>query len=54
MSNLHREEPPMETRFIPVTVAEVVDLLISGREKLAREIVTELTEYERTRRKKIG
>lgn len=37
----------METRVIPLTVMEVVDMLISGREKLAKELMTELYEFER-------
>lgn len=36
----------MEARYIPLTVSEVVDMLISGREKLARELVTELQAVE--------
>ena len=32
--------------IIPITVIEVLDLLISGREKLAKELVTELQEFE--------
>ena len=36
----------MEARIRPVTVVELVDMLISGREKLAKELVTELRETE--------
>ncbi len=41
----------METRVIPLTVVEVVDMLISGREKLAKELITELCEFERDKAK---
>lgn len=45
----------METRIIPITVVELTDMLISGREKLAKELVTELREIEGyTQRRKQG
>jgi hypothetical protein len=37
----------MEARIIPLTVKEVIDMLISGREKLATELITELQHFER-------
>jgi hypothetical protein len=37
----------MENRFIPLTVIEVVDMLISGKEKLAIDLVNELALYRR-------
>jgi hypothetical protein len=37
----------MEARIIPLTVKEVIDMLISGREKLATELMTELQDFER-------
>lgn len=37
----------MEARIIPLTVKEVIDMLISGREKLATELMTELQGFEK-------
>ena len=43
----------MEARTIPVTMIDVIDMLISGKEKLAKELVTELQETTyQTRRNK--
>jgi len=39
----------MNAKHIPVTVIEVVDMLISGREKLANELVKELQYAEKYR-----
>jgi len=36
----------MEARIFPLTMIELMDLLISGREKLAAELVTELRTHE--------
>lgn len=44
----------MESRIIPLTVIEVVDLLISGKEKLATELVNELRQTESNNRRKVS
>ena len=44
----------MEARLIPVTVIEVIDMLISGKEKLATELVKELQQSSTHRRKTIN
>lgn len=41
----------MEARTIPVTMIDVIDMLISGKEKLAKELVTELQETQYKRRR---
>jgi hypothetical protein len=43
----------MEARIYPLTMIELIDLLISGREKLAVELVTELRFYESTNHRKV-
>lgn len=42
----------MDAKFVPLSVIEVIDMIISGREKLATELVTELKQYEATNRRK--
>lgn len=42
----------MEAQFIPVTVLDVIDMLISGKEKLATELVKELQQSSANRRKR--
>lgn len=41
----------MEARTIPVTMIDVIDMLISGKEKLAKELITELHETQHTQRR---
>lgn len=40
-----------QARIYPLTVIEVLDMLISGKEKLATELVVELRKFERNKRK---
>lgn len=42
----------MDTRKIPITVLDVIDMLISGREKLAKELINELQQYEYQNKKR--
>ena len=35
----------MEAQPFPLTMIDVIDMLISGREKLAKELVTELQQF---------
>ena len=42
----------MEARIVPLSVMEVLDMLISGKEKLANELIKELLTSEGTRREK--
>jgi hypothetical protein len=44
----------MEARIIPLTVKEVVDMLISGREKLAIELMAELQYFESCKSKQLN
>jgi len=39
----------METQFISLTVIEVIDMLISGKEKLATELVKEMRKSDTKR-----
>lgn len=42
----------MNARIVPLTMVELIDLLISGKEKLATELITELRVYESTNQRK--
>lgn len=35
----------MEAQVFPLSMIEIIDMLISGRVKLARELVTELQQF---------
>jgi len=42
----------MNARIVPLTMVELMYLLMTGREKLATELVTELRIYETTNQRK--
>ena len=42
----------MQARIYPLTMVELIDLLISGREKLATELVSELRNFETIKSRK--
>lgn len=37
----------MQARIYPLTMVELIDMLLSGRDKLATELVTELRVHEK-------
>jgi hypothetical protein len=43
----------MQARIFPLTMLELIDMLTSGRTKLANELVTELRNYESQNQRKV-